>query len=270
MNHDHGPNSNQQEISSVSVEPSTYPSIFIASKEGNTDWLLELLEKGIDIHQTTSNGYTPLLYACKYGQFSAVQILHNHGGLLETVTFTNKTALMLAVISGNLKLVHYVCQVGMLDLESVDIQNRKALHFAVKYGHHIVAEYLIQSGSDVDPRDQLNSTPLIYCLRFKQPKWLMVLLNSGADIDAIDNSGKSALHHCANKSSSEFTTMLKLLLRNGASYNIRDYKHQLPLDIALKKPGAISYYLTVISKTPMFIQKIPVTCLEIYQRINTI
>lgn len=54
-----------------------------ASRYGNMNQLIPLVTQGYDINQPSTNGVTPILWACRYGRIEAFEYLLAHGAYLE-------------------------------------------------------------------------------------------------------------------------------------------------------------------------------------------
>ncbi|KAI3643589.1 hypothetical protein MP228_013144 [Amoeboaphelidium protococcarum] len=114
---------------------------------------------------------------------------------------------------GQVKLVVETCQSQRSASELkgiIDSRNRHgmtALHGACYHGHIQVAEYLIDSGADVN------------CIGWVKNK----------STSQIYDKGPTALHFaCVNG----HTPIVRLLLSHGAEWNVKDHRGCLPVDIA--------------------------------------
>lgn len=85
----------------------------------------------------------------------------------------------------------------------------------------------INNGGDVNARDHLNITVLMYACEGYKPKIIKLLLNNGADVNAIDKFGETPISYACRRSE---TKIVKLLLSNGANVtkNSLMYARSLP------------------------------------------
>ena len=68
-----------------------------AASGGNEDIILFLLEQGLDINQTTSQGWTPLFIATRDGQAEAAKLLVFKGAQINIQTDLGATPLLMAI-----------------------------------------------------------------------------------------------------------------------------------------------------------------------------
>jgi len=103
-----------------------------------------------------------------------------------------------------------------------------ALHIAS--GQHLkgTCALLLDSGADVDARDDKGKTPLFNSSDDEIRKFL---IDSGADVNAQDKQGRSPLFELASLGMCKFA---RILIENGADVNVRDKAGMTPLKIALQ------------------------------------
>ena len=77
------------------------------------------------------------------------------------------------------------------------------------------AQRLIQSGANVNAKDDRRDTPLHWAChcRNENPKLAELLIRSGAEVDVDDNYGSTPLHWACDNNNPEFA---ELLIRSGA------------------------------------------------------
>jgi ankyrin repeat protein len=94
------------------------------------------------------------------------------------------------------------------------------IHLAAAYGHLDIVEWLIDSGSAVDIRNNMGSTPLINSSWGGHCNLARMLLNRAADVNAkaekADN--RSVVHSATFSGNAE---LVELLLERAASVNAR-------------------------------------------------
>ena len=102
------------------------------------------------------------------------------------------------------------------------------LHLAVLQGNINAVQQLIESGANINKRDQFGSTPLIIAVTFGRDEIASMLLNAGADINVTNNEGSTPLHLAALFGRTE---IVKTLLNQGADRDIRNNSGATAYDI---------------------------------------
>ncbi|KAF8244595.1 ankyrin repeat protein, partial [Wilcoxina mikolae CBS 423.85] len=105
-----------------------------------------------------------------------------------------------------------------------DHENGTPLHLAAGKNNPYMVKLLLQAGARVDLRDDYGRTPL-HCLA----ELIKVMLDGGVQINMQNNDGKTALHLAAEMASD---SIIKLLVKRGASLSIRDNSHNTPFATA--------------------------------------
>jgi ankyrin repeat protein len=83
------------------------------------------------------------------------------------------------------------------DVNAKDERGCTPLMFAAEYNSNAdMIEALIKAGADLHAKDQLGHTPLMYAAMLNHnPKVIAVLFKAGADVNAQDKNGKTALDY---------------------------------------------------------------------------
>jgi hypothetical protein len=106
---------------------------------------LELLDpdtRDTWVHRQDILGRTPLHIACEHGWVEGVKALLEVGANTETDTMYGSTPLHYAAVSGSVDICHFLLQQGSDQLVAVDCEGYTARHYALKYGHIGVANFL--------------------------------------------------------------------------------------------------------------------------------
>ncbi|XP_058793737.1 E3 ubiquitin-protein ligase MIB2-like [Phymastichus coffea] len=77
---------------------------------------------------------------------------------------------------------------------AVDEKNNTLLHYAAEYGNPEIVQFLIDLGSNVDPKNNLGQTPIVKSFQSDLPckNVISILLRAGSDIMEQDVNGYSA------------------------------------------------------------------------------
>ena len=155
------------------------------------------LDAGADPMARNENSITPLHYAARYNENSAVvQVLLAAGA----------------------------------DLEARDTYGNTPLHYAARYNENpAVLKALLAAGADPMARDEFGNTPLHEAAR--NPAAIEVLLAAGAELEARDEIGRTPLHEGARNNN---PAGIQALLAAGAELEARDEDGNTPLHRAAK------------------------------------
>ncbi|XP_027146038.1 CARD- and ANK-domain containing inflammasome adapter protein [Larimichthys crocea] len=204
--------------------------IHMIATDGEVILLEELLEN-TDINTVNSSNETLLHVAAQYGHLSIIELLIRKGARLDLQDNKGHTALHRAASRGHTEIVRALVQAGA-PIYTLDLQGKTSVHLAAENEHlHPVkvlvkeeakqseshtrdmflhsaavednwrlAEILLQSGADVDARNNHKKTALFYAVSRNNVKTVTVLLNAGAKVDydvineAIKLNEESILH----------------------------------------------------------------------------
>jgi ankyrin repeat protein len=177
-----------------------------------------LLEHGADVNARCNVHTTPLLLATQHGAFNIACCLLEHGADPNLVYEEDKTLLHL--------LFH---------------------HFSMIHTHAF-ARLLLKHGADMNPRDNVNNTPLLLAVQHNSFDDARFLLEHGADPNLVYNEGKTLLHLLLGAYDSSWgffsgfghyrndciLSQAQLLIKHGADVDARDNVHKTPLLLAFQ------------------------------------
>jgi len=113
------------------------------------------------------------------------------------------------------------------------------LHFAARYGHLSVVEYLVNQKVDINAKDNYDNTPLHFaaqgiCEYYHGGSLSVVefLVNRKADINAKNRDGWTPLHWAAEN---DHLSVVKYLVNKNAEINANTNDYDTPLDLAIDK-----------------------------------
>jgi len=196
------------------------------SGKGNTDIIVELLEKEADIHLRDYQGWNSMHHASCHGCISVLEVLFSHGGRRHDLTATAQTTLMLAAESGHSRVaalllekggsklndfvtvvdnagctaLHYACKRGCVDCVTILMDNnvklnlkdkagRTALTYACQAGKATIVKVLIQGGANINTRDELGQGPIFYACLGGHDSLACLLLKKKGDAEAKNQDG---------------------------------------------------------------------------------
>ena len=156
------------------------------------------------------------------------------------------------------------------------------IHNALGNGNLKRVRALLNSGANVNARDNAGYTPLIEAAYLGRLAFVRLLLDKGANINARDNAGRTPLMRAAYRGR---LPVVKLLLDRGANVNARDnaeytplieaaFRGHLPVVRELLKRGANTNGVLNIHRIPanvktMIIKHKAVTTISRYRKAAT-
>jgi ankyrin repeat protein len=213
-----------------------------------------LIKQGVDVNEKDTFGNTALLYAAWQGQTEVAQLLIEAGADVNAQTRYGWTALMSAAYNGNVEFVQLLIDYGA-DVKIKNNSGDTALKMAHESGHTELAEILkhaseivprtkemlfravmnddvdevkmlINKGADVNKRDSLGRTSLIFASKMGYTEIAQLLINRGSYINVLDNVGYTALMWASKMGYMDIT---ELLINAGADINHANRKEYTAL-----------------------------------------
>lgn len=125
---------------------------------------------------------------------------------------------------------------GGADVNSKDMADITALHYAAQKGHASIARMLISDGAHVDAVTIDKTTPLMLAVEYEHEKVVRLLLRKGANVDLVDKSGADALHRACFISGEDSLEILRQVLEQSTKHvNLMDNDGKTPLLLALER-----------------------------------
>lgn len=137
-------------------------------------------------------GTTDLVNAVRAGDLAKVSsIIASGADVNERDRAGQKTALHWAAKTGNRAAIDALIA-AKADSNVKDRQGRTPLWSGVESDLEVV-KILVDKGADVNARDLINSTPLLWAAGFGKPETVAFLISKGADVKATDDNGWTPL-----------------------------------------------------------------------------
>eukprot|EP00039_Didymoeca_costata_P006534 m.91176 g.91176 ORF g.91176 m.91176 type:complete len:1069 (+) comp13291_c0_seq1:245-3451(+) len=199
-------------------------SIHLAVMGGKFECTKLLLQMEPDTSATDNLGQTALHKAVLAEEPDAemVELLLHYGFDPAHRDAKGRTALHLACKRGNLETIYLLIQAWNQGVNVADNVGNSCIHFAARYGHAPVIEFLFSNDTHINARGQNGMTALHISSLFGFVDCIRFLLDSGVNVNALDSNGRTALHAAAFRGVTESVSLLlehkirsKLLDRQG-------------------------------------------------------
>jgi ankyrin repeat protein len=203
-----------------------------AAKNGCTDLILPLIERGLDIEAKSSSGRTPLQLAVSEGHITVVNILLANGAKVDDGDNGSQMLLQECARSADRSMAEFLLKVGA-DAAAKGKDGKAAIHTAAEVGNIPVLELLLsQKNIDIDEEDNEGATALHYAAENGHHAAVELLVANGADIESRRRRDKrTALHQAAEN---DKLSIVRVLLRSGANIKAKDKAGQSAFDLAVK------------------------------------
>ena len=191
--------------------------VHLAAGVGDTTLLKTLLKNKIDINQRDALRRTPLLFALLYDRTQAAKMLLDQGadfslGEINIIYENERTVLQKIIESNDAELVRTILKRG--------VDARYIVHLAAGVGDTTLLKTVLKNKININQRDALGRTPLLFALLYDHTQCAEMLLDQGAHYFSLANDqGKTLLMVAAERRNIEG---LKLLLNAGANIFAQD------------------------------------------------
>jgi hypothetical protein len=156
-----------------------------------------LINQNKNIHVRSKAGYTPILIAAKEGHLKMFQLLVEKGANLHDKINIGQSkgdnVLHLAVLSNNENLVRYILDRGISPNENEKENKVTPLHLAARACNPRMVDLLIQKKANINSVDILNRSALHYAANTRRCfPTLAALIDGGIDPLILDKNQKTA------------------------------------------------------------------------------
>lgn len=218
-----------QVMPAIPADPSGSSPLHIASKDGHTAQLRQLLgDPSIDVNVRDEYGCTPLHVAVNAN--SARYLMRAKGIDYDAEDNAGRTALHCAVLKRRLDVVRVLLSKSV-DKEWKDGLGKTALFYAQECP---AAKFMLRYGTEVEAKttDQNNNTALIHLAWLGDKEGAEFYLDEGADLDARNDLGDTALIVSARRGNVDF---VRWALQAHADVHARNHDSLTPLFVACEQ-----------------------------------
>ena len=167
-----------------------------AAEGGHVTTMRLLIRRGCDADSVDGRGLTPLHWAAAMGQTKAVRELIRNGATKSVVARTFGTPLHQAAINGHVETVEAMLVKGC-PTDPVTSDGSTVLHFAAQGGHVEVVRELVGRGCDVNAVAVNGCTPLHDAAGWGKTEAVHELIKLGASKSVVASTFGTPLHQAA-------------------------------------------------------------------------
>ncbi|XBS69972.1 ankyrin repeat domain-containing protein [Acerihabitans sp. KWT182] len=207
-----------------------------AISERKTYLVKDLLTlKRLDINISNKENFTAFALAAYDGQIEVVDMLLDAPNVIINIGNGkyNQSALQLATIQGNCKIVKKIIDSGLCDINKQDNEGTTALHFAAKRGYVKIVQLLLERQDiNVNCAHEDGDTPLMVALGEKKYDVARALMaRHDINIRTKNKLGYTPLHIATMYKQGD-ESIINTLLVKGLNVNDKTEDGFTPLDIA--------------------------------------
>ena len=183
-----------------------------------------------DINVAYGPGTTLLCRACTTGNFEVVKRLIEKGANVNKKSESGKLPLEIAMDLNHTEVSRFLLQNGAQPLK----ENFNALHVACSKGQREIAALVLKHGVNPNLIDGNGDGALHHAVRKGRLEICQLLIRSNSDVNRQNGVGNTPVHEACRKRSINSRiekNILKLLLQNDASREIRNNAGHVPLEL---------------------------------------
>lgn len=187
-----------------------------AIKKNKPTQVEKAIKKGEDVNLLTPDGDTPLLVAASIGNSDIVNLLINHGAILDYKDKYGRRAITIAGSQGKFEIVKILSNNGA-DLHAIAEEGSNVIWSTANaissryvknvssYGSSTVSldvyeeiiRFFLSEGVNPNAKNTKGKTSLMLIVEWCSPALIKDFVDKGTDAKAKDKNGKTALHYLA-------------------------------------------------------------------------
>jgi len=220
--------------------------LYLAAEEGHLG-VLKLLSSipGVDYNKII-RGNNPLFAAAENGHLGSFLFLLSQKGVNSNYKKSSKTMLHASAHNGHLDVVKFIIDQKLVDINSVDANNRIPLFSAIEGGYLSVIQIILTTpGLNLNMKDNDGQTALHFAARFAGAEIVKCLVSTnGFNINDVDKQGNTPFHYAASRENSSIAKVLASCQL--INFSIRNNKGNTPLHLSAQTLSkAIEFVVTL-------------------------
>lgn len=164
-----------------------YQDLEQAVISGNTQSIISLLDRGVDLNTVDIAGNTLLIQSVRQDNQTLFDYLLQRRARLNVRNRNGETALSLAAFAGKLQFAQRLVEAGA----EVNMYGWSPLAYAAFNGHLAIAELLLKRGAEVNAKTENGSTALLLAVRNGHHELVDLLLKNKADPNIASQRGET-------------------------------------------------------------------------------
>jgi ankyrin repeat protein len=147
-----------------------------------------MMQRHVDVNVPQNDGTTALMWAARYDDVEAADLLIRAGAKVSAANRDGATALQLAAINGSTSMLEKLIKAGADPNAPLSATGDTALMLAARTGKTGALNVLIESGANVNAKESWGgTTALMWAVSERHADAAKVLIDHGADVHARSN-----------------------------------------------------------------------------------
>ncbi len=199
-------------------EDRDYTGLMLSLWAENSLFAKQLINDGADVDKVGLDGWTALMFACRYDQKEVALTLVKKDANLKAQDNDDWTALMFACRHDQ-KEVALALVKKDANLKAHNKNGVTALMFACGHDQPKVALALVEKNANLEAHDNGGMTALMFACRYDQKEVALALVKMDANLEAHDNGGMTALMFACRYDQKEVALALVKMDANLKAHN---------------------------------------------------
>jgi len=215
-------------------------TLFHTIENNDFEMLNFFVENGENVNNCDmDHQYSPLHYACKFGNIKIIQYLVENGAELDTIDKYGRTPLCFAAENGHINIVKYLLKLGAQIRFDGFLYMDTPIPWAARNGHLEIVKLLVeQEKLDVKTPDRYHKYIIHYAAQSGNTDLVKFIGNQNINVEVYDENSRTPLFFAASTGNLE---VVKYLDGLGANLSYIDKHHMNPIFFAVKHLKVVEY-----------------------------